>query len=192
MAAARGGAALGRELGPLARGRVEGPEVVVVVEGALLGTRELAAEEEEAAGVAGLTHGVAGSRQRGVGAGDATPGVRVDLVDEQVVEEGRHGAVVGLAAEEEELVRVAGRGDEGGRGARGRRVADDFGDFEELLLLFLVLGEDGVEVGIVGVAVVVVGGVLLGLFACLLLLLLGHAGFLFGFFGLCVLGHFLQ
>ena len=36
-------------------------------------------------------------------------------VDEQVVEEGRDGAVVGIAAEQEELVRIAGRGESAGK-----------------------------------------------------------------------------
>lgn len=141
MARARWGGfiALGRlDAAPFADGRVEAPEVVVVVEGALLGRGEFAAEQVDAAGVAAAGPGMAASREGAVGAGGTAPVGAVGVVDVEVVEEGGEGAVEVFAAEEEEFVAVCGRAEEGGRGASGGRVTDYFGDLQKLLLLFFV------------------------------------------------------
>ncbi|CAG9970988.1 unnamed protein product [Clonostachys byssicola] len=141
------------DLGPLSGCGLQSPEVGVVVEGALLGGGELAAEEIDV---------------RGVGRGDAAPLITADVVDEQVVVELGERAVEVLAAKEQQVVGVVGRRHQsrGGSGL-GRGIADSLGDLEELLLLAGVFLEDLVEIDILGVAALDLGGLGLGLFLAL-------------------------
>lgn len=148
------------------------------MKGALLGRRELAAKEVDVVGVAGARPGVARPRQRGVGRGDEAPLVAVDVVNVQVVEELGQGAVEVLATKEQQVVAVTGRRDEARGGAGlGGPIADRLGDLEEELLLLPVFLEDLVEVDVLGVAALDLGGLGLGL-------LLGLVGLLCLFRGL--------
>lgn len=139
------------DAGPLFGRAVELPEVGVVVEGSLLGGGELAAEEVDGLGVvAAAAPGVGGPGEGGVGGGDGAPLVLVDVVDVELVEEAGAGAVVELAAEEEQLVGVDGVGEEGGVAADGGwGVEDCLGDSVVLLLLQAHLLEDGIEIDVV-------------------------------------------
>lgn len=163
--------------GPLPRRRLQAPKVRVVVEGALLWGRELAAEEVDVVGVPGAGPGVAGARQRRIRRRDAAPLVPVDVVDVQVVVELGHGAVEVLAAKEQQAVRIVRGRDHGAVGAGVRRAFEDgLGDLEELLLLAAVLGQDFVEVLVILVVALDLGRLGLGLLVALgglLLFLLG-------------------
>jgi hypothetical protein len=129
---------------------------------------------------------VARSRQRAIRTCDFPPGIGVRLVHIQLVEELRHGAIVVLTSEQEDLIVARGIGDDGGAGTGRRRVRDLLSDFVKLLLLFLVLGEDGINIAVFGIAVVRGRASGFGLFVFLggfLFLLLGYAS-LFGVFAL--------
>ncbi|EKG10521.1 hypothetical protein MPH_12379 [Macrophomina phaseolina MS6] len=144
--AAAGGRALtfAFEACPFAGGGLEAPEVVIMVERALLRAGKLAAEEVDGLVIAAACPGVTGARERGVGGGDLAPLVSVDVVDEEVVEEVGEGAVKVLATEEEELVVVGGRADEGRGAARRWRLRNGLGDLEELFLLTGIFCQHGV------------------------------------------------
>ncbi|CAH0016311.1 unnamed protein product [Clonostachys rhizophaga] len=145
--------ALDLDLGPLSGCGLQSPEVRVVVEGALLGRGELAAEKIDV---------------RGIGRGDAAPLITADVVDEQVVVELGERAVEVLAAKEQQVVGVVGGCHQSRGGTRlGRGIADSLGDLEELLLLAGVFLEDLVEVDILGVAALDLGGLGLGLLLAL-------------------------
>jgi hypothetical protein len=97
------------QLRPLSRAGFKSPEVIVVVESALLWTRELPSEHVDATGVATLTHGMSTSWEGCIGASDFSPGVCIGLVDEEIVEESRQGSIEVFASEEEQFVAVRWR-----------------------------------------------------------------------------------
>jgi hypothetical protein len=89
------------------------------------------------------------SGERRVRTRDAPPLIPVDVVDMQVVVKLHLCAIEILTAEQEQVVRVAGRRHDGGVCARFRRALTNLlRDFEEELLLPLVLLHDGVDIGI--------------------------------------------
>lgn len=164
-----------------------------MIESSLLWTTEFATEEEDGVAlVATPAPGMAGARKRRIGRGDAVPFVTINVVDVEVIVEVGNGAVVVLAAKQEELVGVGGRGEEGGgRAWFWWRIEHNLSHFEELLLLALVLCQDVLEVYILVVAALELGRLDFGLFLSLLFRL----ELLFGCLGLLavallfVLGH---
>ena len=86
---------------PFARARLEPPEVVVVVESALLGRGELAAKEIYAASIAATSPGMAAAWKGAVGACNALPFRLADLIDIKIVVK-RHDCAVEILATEKE------------------------------------------------------------------------------------------
>ena len=99
----------GLDLSPFPRAGFQSPEIVVVIERALLRARELSSKEVYASSIASMTHGMTGSWKRSVGTSNLPPCARVDLVHIEVVEECGKGAVVVFATEKEKFATVAGR-----------------------------------------------------------------------------------
>ena len=84
---------------PLSARGIQFPEVIVMVEGPLLGTTKLPSKQVN------ITSGATGpsmprTRKRAIGAGDLSPLVLVDEVDEKIVVKGSQSSVEVLATEQ--------------------------------------------------------------------------------------------